>query len=131
MACMDAKSLQPCPTLCSPTDYSPPGSSVHGILQARKLEWIVMPSSRGSSRPRSQTPISNVSCIGGLILYHVVRGSRNQITLQIFKQQLWVWYPSSECFSFCPICYIIRTVPLTWKHVSMRTCVSQPTSLCL
>ena len=41
--------VQSCPTLCDPMDYSPPGSSVRGILQARILEWVVMPSSRGSS----------------------------------------------------------------------------------
>ena len=40
---------QSCPTLC------PPGSSVHGILQAKILEWVVIPFSRGSSRPRDQT----------------------------------------------------------------------------
>ena len=40
---------QVCLTLCDPMDYSPPGSSVHGILQARILEWVAMPSSRGSS----------------------------------------------------------------------------------
>ena len=39
-------------------DYSPPGSSVHGILQARILEWVVIPFSRGSSRPRDQTWVS-------------------------------------------------------------------------
>ena len=43
-----AKSLQLCPTLCDPMDCSPPGSSDHGILQARTLEWTAMPSSRGS-----------------------------------------------------------------------------------
>ena len=43
---------QSCPTLCNPMDYSPPGSSVHGVLQARILEWVAMPSSRGSSQPR-------------------------------------------------------------------------------
>ena len=47
-----AKSLQLCLTLCNPMDCRPPGSSVHGILQARTLEWVAMPSSRGSSRPR-------------------------------------------------------------------------------
>ena len=47
-----AKSLQSCPTLCDPRDCGPQGSSVHGILQARILEWVAMPSSRGSSRPR-------------------------------------------------------------------------------
>ena len=47
-----AKSLQSCLTLYDPMDCSPPGSSVHGILQARILEWLAMPSSRGSSPPR-------------------------------------------------------------------------------
>ena len=41
--------LHLCLTLCDPMDCSPPGSSVHGILQARILEWVAMPSSRGSS----------------------------------------------------------------------------------
>ena len=40
--------IQSCPTLCNPVDCSPPGSSVHGILQARTLEWVAMLSSRGS-----------------------------------------------------------------------------------
>ena len=45
--------------LCgTPMDRSPPGSSVHGILQARILEWVAMPSSRGSSRPRDRTRTS-------------------------------------------------------------------------
>ena len=48
-------SLQLCPTRCDTMDCSPPGSSVHGILQARILEWVAMPSSRGSSQPRDQT----------------------------------------------------------------------------
>ena len=50
--CVCAKSQQLCPTLYDPTGYSPPGSSVHGILQARILEWVSMPSSRGSSQLR-------------------------------------------------------------------------------
>ena len=44
------------PTLCDPMDCSPPGSSVHGILQARTLEWVAFPFSHGSSRPRDRTP---------------------------------------------------------------------------
>ena len=43
---------QLCPTVCDPVDYSPPGSSVHGTLQARILEWVAIAFSRGSSRPR-------------------------------------------------------------------------------
>ena len=45
------------PILWDPMDGSPPGSSVHGILQERILEWIAMPSSRGSSQPRDQTHV--------------------------------------------------------------------------
>ena len=48
-------------------DCNPPGSSLHGILQARILKWVAMPSSRGSSPPRGRT---HVSCIGRRILYH-------------------------------------------------------------
>ena len=59
--------LQSCLTLCNPMDYSPPGSSVHGILQARILEWVATSYSRGSSRPTAQTCIF---CIGRQILYH-------------------------------------------------------------
>ena len=45
--CMHAKLFLSCPTLCNPMDHSPPGSSVYGILQARILEWVATPSSRG------------------------------------------------------------------------------------
>ena len=57
-------------TLCGPMDYRLPVSSVHGVLQARILEWISMPSSRASSRPRDQTCISCISCTGRQVLYH-------------------------------------------------------------
>ena len=46
------KVSQSCPILCNPMDYSPPGSFVHGILQARILEWAAILFSRGSSPPR-------------------------------------------------------------------------------
>ena len=49
--------------LCIPTDCSPPGSSVHGILQARILKWVAMPSSRGFSWPRDRTHVSCSFCI--------------------------------------------------------------------
>ena len=55
---MHAQSLQSCPTLCDQMDCSPPGSSVHGILQARILEWVAMPSSSGSSQPRDEPTFS-------------------------------------------------------------------------
>ena len=48
--------------------YSPTGSSVHGILQAKILEWVAMPSSRGSSQPRAQTQVSHIA--GGFQILH-------------------------------------------------------------
>ena len=68
--CMPAKSLPSCLSVCDLMDYGPPGSSVHGILQARTLEWVAMPSSRGSSPPRDRTHISYVSRTGRQVLYH-------------------------------------------------------------
>ena len=49
------KVAQSCPTLCNPMDYT-----VHGILQARILEWVAFPFSRGSSQPRDQTQVSHI-----------------------------------------------------------------------
>ena len=78
---MHAKLLHSCPTLCDPMDYSPPGSSVYGILQARILEWVATLSSRGSSWPRDWTVISFVSCIGRPVLNQQCHlGSRSNST---------------------------------------------------
>ena len=57
-ACMHTKLLRSCMTLCDHMDCSSRGSLVHGILQARILEWVAMPSSRGSFQPREQTYVS-------------------------------------------------------------------------
>ena len=58
---------QSCPTLCDPVDCSPPGSFVHGIFQARFLEWVAISYSRGSFLPRDWTHVSCISCIGRLM----------------------------------------------------------------
>ena len=60
---MLAQLLHLCPTLCDPMDCSPQGSSVHGILEARILEWVPMPSSRRFLQPRDWTDVSCISCI--------------------------------------------------------------------
>ena len=52
---------QSCPTLCNPVDCSPPGSSIHGIFQARVLEWVAISFSRGSSWPRDRTWVSRIA----------------------------------------------------------------------
>ena len=64
---MGAKLLRRVWLFVTPWTVSPPGSSVHGILQARTLEWTAISFSRGSSWPRDQ---SHVSCIGRWVLYH-------------------------------------------------------------
>ena len=52
---------QSCPTLCDPMNCSLPGSSIHGVFQARVLEWVAISSSRGSSQPRDWTRVSRIA----------------------------------------------------------------------
>ena len=63
--CACVQSLHSCLTLCDPVGCNPVGFSVHGIFPTRMLEWVAMPSSRGSSPPRDRTHISCMSCIAG------------------------------------------------------------------
>ena len=95
--CLIAKS---CPVLYDPLDCSPPGSSVHGILQARILVWVAMPSSRGSSQPRNGTCLS---CITGGFL-----------TVWATVEAPW-YYPAAK---------LLR--PLTLELVLVRSCASVP-----
>ena len=75
-----------CPTHCDPTDCSSPGSSVHGILWARILEWVSVSSSRGSSQPRDQTQVSLIA--GG---FSTVWTTRERPFLSIkFSANMWV-----------------------------------------
>ena len=64
-SCVPAKLLQSCPSLCDPMNCSPPGSSVSGLLQAGILEWVVMMSSRGSSRPGTEPASPMSSALAG------------------------------------------------------------------
>ena len=85
-ACVYACSVsQLCQGLCDPLDCSLPGSFVHGILQARILEWVATPFSRGSSWPRDWTQVSCVSCTDRQVLYHWVTGEVYQRHLQLWK----------------------------------------------
>ena len=68
---IEGEIAQSCLTLCDPMDCSPPGSSIHGILQARVLEWVAIPFSRGSSQPRDRT---GVSCIAGRFFTSLATG---------------------------------------------------------
>ena len=80
---MYAKSLQSCLTLCNPMNCSLPGSSVHGILQAGLLEWVVLPFSRGSSQPRDRTRVSYIT------LPHLLHWQVGSLPLVL---------PGSSCF---------------------------------
>ena len=57
----ESEVAQSCPTLCDLMDYNLPGSSVHGIFQARILEWVAISFSRGSAQPRDQTQVSHIA----------------------------------------------------------------------
>ena len=83
---------------CNPMDHSLPGSSVHGILQARILAWFAMPSPRAPSQPRDQTQVSWVSCIEGrfftywttwetLFLYRLLQNTEYLVShiIQLYK----------------------------------------------
>ena len=70
-----------------PYDCSLPGSSVLGILQARILEWVVMPSSRGFSQTRDLTHVSYVSCIGRWAVYHWRHAHTEQLLCVRFYSQ--------------------------------------------
>ena len=91
------------PTLCDPMDCSPPGSSVHGILQARILKWVAVPFSKGSSRPRDWTQVSRIC---RLILYRLSHQASerlyffpsDQAPLVTFSA-LWCWLNPLDCVS--------------------------------
>ena len=103
---MHAKSLQSCPTLCNPMDCSPPGSSVYEIVQARILEWVVMPFSRGSFQPTGTEPVSPCSsCIPGRFFY---QGSHQESFPPRNPQINYVWVLGG--FSCVPLFVTLWTV---------------------
>ena len=96
---------QSCPTLCDPMDCSLPGSSVHGILQARILKWVAMPSSRASSRPRYW---SQVSCSAGGSL--------------LSEPPIWLY---NEGVKWMEMLFLLKKLML-WEHLILI-----PISLCV
>ena len=87
-----------CLTLCNPMDCNPQGSSVHGISQARTLEWVAIFSSRASSWPKDQT---TVSCISRQILYH------------------WVTW-EAHLFSTIQFSSVVSTIQFSWVQSLSR-----------
>ena len=77
---------QSCPTLCDPPDCSPAGCSVHGILQARILEWVAMPFSRGSSGSRDWTQVSWIA--GSFFTVWTTREARMCVYIYRYRYSL-------------------------------------------
>ena len=103
-------------TLYNPMDYSPPGSSVHGIFQARILEWLAISSFRISSQPRDQTCVSCISCTGRWILYHCATlGSwvYSNLNKSPEGEAITVWFFPQEFF------------PRFWKYLQHRYTVQR------
>ena len=90
----ESEVAQSCPTLCDPMDCSLSVSSVHGIFQARVLEWIAISFSRESSQRRNRT---QVSCIAG-------RRFTVWATREVSKQQIWIWKKNQVQF-YCEFKY--------------------------
>ena len=89
---------QSCLTLCDPMDCSPPGSSVHGISQARILEWVAISFSRGSSPSRDQT---QVSCIAGRV-FIIWATNSSQFWLYVHEDSIRSYRLSVQSFRTAP-----------------------------
>ena len=101
--CMCAKSLHQRLTVCNLVNYSLPGCSGHEILQARILEWVAMPSSKGSSRSRDRTCVSYVSCIGSWVIYHQRHWGNSFVTKKVKVTRL--------CLTLCdPMDYRVHGI---------------------
>ena len=110
---------QPCPALCDPMVCGPPGSSVHGILQARILEWVAIAYSRGSSRPWDRTWVSLTA--GRFFTVWTTSGPK--INQSLFLQMPYHLFPISEIqFLFHEECWI--TIPVLYKWYFLRPKVS-------
>ena len=80
---------QSCPTLCNPMDYSLPGSSVHGIFQARVLEWVAISFTRGYSWPRDRTWVSHI--VGRRNVYGLPKKNSKNIERKSKKELQPIW----------------------------------------
>ena len=116
-ACVWAKSLRSCPTFCNPTDCSPPGSPVYGILQATVLEWVAKPSSRDLPHPGIGTAsLALISCIGRRILYHL--GSPLSCTVMPEKIFISPWVFTVSYFNWITKALFSLQIVKSRTHIS-------------
>ena len=126
-----------CPTLCDPVDCSPPGSSVHGILQARILEGVALPFSKGSSRPRDWTQVSHIT--GRFFTIWAIREVSVLVGyLYIFVYNLLgkmaVWQSTEGAGLLCMRCQAVfwgLRLWCSWEDDAESTGVSWKQSFCL
>ena len=94
----ESEVAQSCPTLCDPVDCSLSGSSLHGILQARILEWVAIFFSRGSSQPRDRTWVSHI--VGRCFNLWATREAHLHMVMYICQ----CYAPNSSHSLFPPLC---------------------------
>ena len=114
------------PVLCDAMDYSLPGSSVHGIFQARKLQSVAISFFRGSSQPRAWIHISCISCIGRWILYHWATGEANMLMriLTFFRLcSILVFWPGIEPVTPALETWILNQW-LFWRASSLKNLIA-------
>ena len=104
-----AKPLQSYLTLCNPMDCNPPDSSVHGIFQARILEWVAIPFSRGSSRPRDQTCVSMSPALVGSFF----------TTGTTWEGPLLQQSVTKSLFLMSPLCHLIVSTQLYFQNLHL------------
>ena len=105
--CVCVCATQSCLTLCDPMDCRLPGSSVHGIFQARILEWDAISSSRGSSRLKDWICISCISCLGRWILYHRTTSKAHSLP----EVEFWTW-----------VCLTLKSLFLIMAQCCLELC---------
>ena len=112
---------QSCLTLWNPMDCSPPGSSVHGISQARTLEWVTVFFSRGSLQPRDGTPFS---CIGRWVLYDWATREAPHTYIYTYMYVCiyneWVYTRFFNCHEMC---LYIHTYILAYMYMHIHVCM--------
>ena len=101
---------QSCLTLYDPRDCSLPSSSIHGILQARILEWVAIPFFRGSSWPRDWTHISSASCISGRFFTTKPPGKP-------YKSKLWIQWGVFVCLFVFVFCFVFSIFKRLGEHL--------------
>ena len=119
-----AQSLHSRPTLCDHTDWSPSGCSVHGILQARILEWVAMPSSRGSSRPRDRALLLFRDCL--LLCRQIIdhRATGEAPSMTTGSNNWWYQFIDKELNSFFLITLSFKRTTVAYYLQVRRTILS-------